>query len=104
MYFSNPILSVTVGTAVADSAEIIYTDRAGGRFAVPDGSSITSITWYDAPKPGGTFVTAYDEFGVACVQTVAAGKSYEIPVTLAGAGALKAVGDAAGTIDVYLKG
>lgn len=103
-YISNPIDSVTVGTTAAASEEIIYSDRAGGRFQVPAGSSITSITWYDAPKSGGTFVPASDEYGVAIVQTVAAGKSYEIPTSLAGAGALKAVGDAAGAIAVYMKG
>jgi len=95
---------VTVDTVLADSEEIIYSDRAGGRFHVPTGSSITSITWYDAPESGGTFLPSYDEFGAAITQTVAAGQSYEIPVALAGARVLKAVGDADGTIVIILKG
>lgn len=104
MYASSLIDEVTVGTTSAASEEIIYSDRAGGRFQVPSGSSITSITWYDAPKVGGAYVAAYDEFGVAITQTVSAAKSYEIPIALAGSAAIKAVGDAAGTIVVYAKG
>jgi len=82
----------------------LYTDQAGGRYQVPAGSSIAALTWYDAPVPGGTYVAAYDEFVAAITQVVAAGNSYEIPTALAGAGAIKAVGDAAGTIIVSLKG
>lgn len=103
MYKSSPF-TVTVDTTAAASEEIVFSDQAGGRFQVPAGSSITSITWWDAPEPDGTFVAAYDEFGAAITQVVSAGKSYEIPSSLAGAGALKAVGDAAGTIVVNLKG
>ncbi len=96
-------LAVVVGAAVADSDEIPYGNFAGGRFHVPAGSSITTITWYDAPVLGGTYLSSYTEAGVAITQTVAAGKSYEIPLSLASARALKAVGNAAGTIDVCLK-
>ena len=76
-YISNPIDSVTVGTTAAASEEIIYSDRAGGRFQVPAGSSITSITWYDAPKSGGTFVPASDEYGGD--QQTSMGKSMRYP-------------------------
>lgn len=98
------IADVVVDTVLADADEIIFTDRLGGRFYVPAGSTITSITWYDAPVVGGTFLASYDADGVALVQTVAAGNSYEIPPSLAGAAALKMVGDADGTVDVILKG
>lgn len=104
MYISNAIDSVTVGAAEADSEEIIFTDREVGRFQVPTGSDITTLTWYDAPKPGGTYVAAHDSEGNAVTQTVSAAKSYPIPTALQGAGAIKAVGDAAGTIAVYMKG
>ena len=111
MYASSLIDEVTVGTTSAASEEIIYSDHVpslepgdGGRFQVPSGSSITSITWYDAPEVGGAYVAAYDEFGVAITQTVSDAKSYEIPTSLAGSAAIKAVGDAAGTIVVYAKG
>ena len=97
-------MSVAVATSVDDSKEIIFEDWGGGRVYIPSGSSITSLTWYDAPEPGGTYHAANDEDSVALVQTVEAGKSYEIPVSLAGAGALKIVGDATGTVTVTLKG
>jgi hypothetical protein len=100
---SSLIEGVAVATAVANSKEIIFTDQAGGFYTVPTGSSITSMTWHTAAKPGGTYVAAYDEAGIAVVQTVEGGRSYELPGALAGAGALKAVGDAAGTIDLNLK-
>lgn len=102
-YFSNPV-TVAVTDALATAQEIIFSDQAGGRVYIPSGSSITSLTWYDAPEPGGTFLASYDEYGTALAQTVAAEKSYEIPVSLAGAGALKVVGDAAGTIYLAIKG
>jgi hypothetical protein len=104
MYISNAIDSVTVGKTEATSEEIIFTDREVGRFQVPTGSDITTITWYDAPKPGGTYVAAYDSAGNAVTQTVSAAKSYQIPTALEGAGAIKAVGNNEGTIAVYMKG
>jgi hypothetical protein len=95
--------SVVVNTAAATSGEILFTEFGGGFFYVPTGSSITSITWYTAPASGGTYLAANDEDGVAIVQTVAAAKAYAIPSGLFGACVLKAVGDAAGTIDVFMK-
>ena len=102
----NYIPSVTVATAVATSTAIPFGDQEGGRFHVPVGSSITALTWYDSmsKEADATFLAAYDELGVAVTQTVAAGYSYEIPTSLAGSAMLKAVGDAAGTINVCIKG
>lgn len=104
MYASNNIVDLAVGTTAAASGEIIYSDWAGGRFHVPTGSSITTITWYDAIVPGGDYLPSNDATPEALTQTVAAGQSYEIPPSLAGAASLKLVGDAAGTVDVALKG
>lgn len=103
-FYGSVAFTVTVDSTLADAEEICYTDQAGGRFHVPTGSSITSITWYDATTSGGTFRASYDEYGSAVTQTVSAAKSYAIPAALAGAAFLKAVGDADGTIDVTLKG
>jgi hypothetical protein len=104
MYQFNRLGLRTVDTVLADCQEILYEDRVGGRYAIPAGSNIVSITWYDASTPGGTFYASYDADGVQLVQTVSAEKSYEIPPSLAGAAALKAVGSHDGQIDVYLKG
>lgn len=95
---------IVCDTTAAATEYVIYTDRVGGRFYVPAGSSITAITWYDAPKYDDTFLASCDQFGDAITQTVAAGYSYEVPTALAGAGAIKAVVDAAGTLDFALKG
>jgi hypothetical protein len=102
--FSIRMDDVTVATAVANSGEILCSEFALGMVYVPAGSSLTTLTWYAAEKAGGTYTAAYDELGNAVVQTVAAAKCYQVPVALAGAAALKIVGNAAGTVDVVLKG
>lgn len=100
---SSLIKNVTVAAAVADSQELTFTDQVAGRFSVPSGSSITAITWYTADRVGGGYLPAYDEANQAVEQTVAAGRSYELPNALLGAAAIKAVGNVAGTIDINLK-
>ena len=102
--FTTTIPSVTVATAVANSEEIMSGSYAGGMIFVPSGSTITTITWYAAEKAGGTYLAAYDADGVALTQTVAASKAYEIPAALFGCRAIKAVGNAAGTLAISLKG
>lgn len=95
---------IAADTAVGTTAEIAYVDREHGEFVVPSGSSITSITWHAAEKPGGTYGAAQDESGTAVTQTVAAGESHPIPDALRGAGAIKPVTNAAGTLHVLTKG
>lgn len=99
-----PQETVTVATAVASSEEIKYGGFAFGEIYIPTGSSITSLTWYTASENGGTYMAAYDEDGVAVTQTVSAAKAYPIPTALAGCKAIKAEGDAAGVMDVVMKG
>lgn len=95
---------LTVDTVLADAEELGFSDWITGIVYVPSGSTITSLTWYAAYERGGTFYAAYDSNGDAVTQTVAATKAYPIPLALAGAVALKAVGDADGTVYVSLKG
>jgi len=102
-YVSTEVVSAAAAAALADSTEIIFSDKVGGRFHVTSGS-IATLTWYDATKPGGTFRASLDEYGNAVTQTVTNGGSYKIPDSLAGAAALKAVGNVAGVLDVVLKG
>ena len=102
--FSQTVLSLAITASAATTAEIGYEGWASGMVYVPSGSSLTSLTWYVAPVSGGTYVAAQDGAGNAKTSTVSAGKAVPIPADLLGAGALKAVGNTTGTIDVSLKG
>lgn len=90
-------------TDVATNPVIDFRGAAGGTVFVPAGSSITSLTWYAAPDPEGDFLPLNDADG-AIVQTVEAGKAYDLPAACFGARALKVDPDAAGSIHVSLKG
>ncbi len=107
IYRFSTFQTVAVTTALSTTQEIPFGNFTTGRVYVPVGSGITSLTWYDNYVPGGTCLASQDgalPAAAAIVQTVAAGKSYPIPFDLVGAVALKAVGNAAGTIYVSLKG
>lgn len=102
---------VAVTTSLATTQEIPYGEFAGGVVHVPNGSSITSLTWHSSHKQGGDYEPAMHSVNehvtpitfVATVQTVAADGAYPIPVELVGSAALKIVGDAAGTVYVSFK-
>lgn len=102
---SNTIITVTSGVTAAASTEIIFGSYAGGMVFLPAGVGVTTITWYAAEQPGGTYLVAYDEDGVAVTQTVSHTKAYAIPSALHGARAIKAVASAgtASTIIASLK-
>jgi hypothetical protein len=104
--FSNTIPDLTVAVAVADSEEISFGSYSGGFIFTESDSGITTITWYVAEKPGGTYLVAYDEDSVAITQTVTTSRAYAIPSALFGARAVKAVASAgtADTVMVCLKG
>ena len=78
---------------------------------IPNGSTITSLTWWSSHKIGGEYEAALHLVNgaltpmtyVATVQTVAADGAYPIPEGLVGSATLKAVGNAAGTVYVSLK-
>lgn len=94
--------SRTLDSTLADGPEISLAEVVGGFVHIPTGSSITSLTWYTAPKrtaEGGTYVAAHDENGTAITQTVAASKSYAIPPKLLGAKWAKAVPNADGAVE-----
>lgn len=86
--------------------EIPFKDVSAAMIVMPGSTSITTLTFYTAVDSGGTFVTAYDDAASpqAITLTVSASKSYPFPAKLFAAGAIKIVGDAAGTIDISLKG
>lgn len=97
------ISDVQVDTVLADAQEIMVGDYIVGMVFVPAASPLTSLTWHAAPARGGTYLPAYDVDGLPIVQAVAAGRAYPLPVDLAGCRALKAVGNADGTVHVSLK-
>lgn len=104
--FTTRVMSLDVATSAGSCDVLPFGGYASGRIYVPAGSSLTTLTFYDAPYAEGTFVASYDDAGTpaAITLTVSAGKSYPIPAKLYGAGAIKIVGNAAGTVDVSLKG
>jgi hypothetical protein len=71
---------------------------------VPSGSPITSLAYYGAMEPGGTYVAIQNGEGQAATQTVAAGNGYPIPDECTSYGALKLVANAAGTVELSCKG
>jgi hypothetical protein len=95
--------TLSLTTSLATTPVIGYENWAGGSIVIPNGSSITTLTWYGAPTADGTFVAAQDSTGAAVTQTVAAAKAYPIPDALFGYAALKVVADAAGTVIACLK-
>lgn len=100
VHIYNPVAQVvTVATAVADSEERKQERFAGGIIEVPVGSSISSLTFYHSTLEGGTYLPLYDEYGAAVTMSVSAGSAYVQPSALNVCSHLKAVGNAAGTIN-----
>lgn len=96
-----------LNTAEGTTPEIPFTGFAGGRIYIPAGSSITALTFWDAPVPGGTFLPSYDDAATPAPLAwtgLTAGRSYLIPPKLFGAGAIKIVVNVAGTVYISRKG
>lgn len=91
--------TVTVDQTLADSSSIDYRRHGSGTFTVPNGSTITTLTWYSSHEDvDASFMAAYTEANAAVTQTVAADRRYPIPAALAGAYYIRATGNADGTI------
>ena len=95
--------TVALNTAIGTTEEIKYTEVAGGVVTAPAGTSITTLTWWTAPYPGGTYGAAMDGAAAAITSTIAATQSVAIPSALFGAGAIKAVTNASGDVQISLK-
>jgi hypothetical protein len=82
------------------TAAIPYRDYAAGTVYVPAASStMTTLTFHVAPKPGGTYLPLYNSSG-AVVMTVAHTRAYPLPAELKGCQAFKMVANAAGNVEV----
>lgn len=95
---------LSLNTAVGTTDELDMRSAAGGTVQIPSGSSITSLTYYAATEPGGTYSALYTDSGTAVTQTVAADRVYDMPSAVAACGAVKIVANAAGAVKVTLKG
>lgn len=85
------------------TAAILKAGYSHGTVRVPNGSSITSITWYAKRSSSDTAVALYDQDGVAVSQTVAADRVVELNTALAGCKYAVPKTDAAGTLYVHLE-
>jgi hypothetical protein len=101
----NTVLSkIAVGTTVGASDSIPFADYAGGEVYIPAASSITTLTWWGSDD-GVTYYAIQDGAGTA-VQSIdlAASEACPIPDECFGCAYLRAVGNAAGTVKLTLKG
>ncbi len=101
--FNQAHTEVSVTTAVATTEEILFGSYSMGMLQVASGSAATTLTFHTAEKKGGTYLPAYDYDGNAVVLTVAAGRSYPIPLALSGAVAFKMVGNDTATLTIPMK-
>lgn len=104
--------AVVLTTSSSTTPTISFQRSVAGMVHIPSGSSITTLTWYSgytapatsaAAESATVFVAAQDSSGTAVTQTVAAAKSYPIPIALAGSRYLRVTGDAAGTVYITWK-
>jgi hypothetical protein len=95
-YYANS-LTVAITDSAATTDEVEYGELYYAMVFVPSGSSITSLTFSASHERGGTYCAAYSG-STAVSLTVAAGRCYVLPATLAGARFIKMVGNTSGTV------
>lgn len=98
------LLTIAVTDTLSTTAEVLFGEAKYALVYVPAGSTITSLTFYAAPARAGTHLALYDTDGNAVIVTVAAGRVYPVPSACQGAGAIKMVGDADGSVQVSWQG
>ena len=89
VYSYNSVYALT--TALATTQEV--SDFGEARYMmvyVPATSTLTTLTFYASPQPGGTYYALYNGT-TAVTLTVAAGRCYKVPLDIQGARALKMV-------------
>ena len=99
-------LTVTAGTAIADSTVIDFRGFAGGVFLLTATGSPTTLTWYACDTEDGTFLPIYwtkDSTETAVTSAVTKNRAQMIPAACFGASYLKAASDAAATLKLTLK-
>lgn len=89
--------TVSITDAVGTTPVINYRGYRKGFVYVPNGSSLTGLTWYASDSEDGDYEACHDGSS-AITSTVAADRAVPLPTTLEGAAYLKAVGNAAGNV------
>lgn len=96
---------VSVGTDAADSKAIPVENHASFTVHVPAGSSITSLSVYSATSENGNYLPLKDAAkAAAAITDLTAGEAYQLPISTFGLAWMKLVGDAAGVVDLVMKG
>jgi len=95
-------LSVTLDSTIGDTPEIQFAGMRVGVVIIPNGSTITTLTYHVAEKLGGTYLPLHDEGGSAITHSVAADKAYQLPPELHGATAIKIVPNNDGAVFLTL--
>lgn len=98
-YQWNSEISTTDSLTTTD--EVLLDGAEQGTLYVPAGSTITSVSFYVAPAPGGTFVALYSAT-TAVELTTTVSRAYAIPAAVFGARAMKMVCNTSGTLPVSL--
>jgi hypothetical protein len=101
--YTAAIGSVTVGTTVAASAAIDFSNSDRGMIFVPAGATFVTLTWHASTSMNGTYLPARSESNVAVTTTVVAGQAYPIPDVLRNSSFLKITGDVAGVVGITMK-
>jgi hypothetical protein len=96
--------ALALTTSTTTTAQLAYGAYSGGTIHVPTGSSITTLTYYAYDHEAAAYSALYDADGVAVTQTVAATNAYPILDSAYGVRTLVLVANAAGTVNVDLKG
>lgn len=94
---------IAITAALSTTYSMDFRKWAGGNVMIPAGSSITTLTFYSSLDDG-NFIPLYDSNASAVSLTVVASGSYPLPDAVFGCGDIKMVGNAAGNVDILLKG
>ena len=88
---------VSLTDAIGTTPQLSFRGFRKGYVYVPNGSSLTGLTWYASATDRGDFEACHDGSS-AITSTVAADRAVPLPSGLEGAAYIKAVGNAAGTV------
>lgn len=98
------VLALTLDDTLANTPVVNFSSASGGQIIIPSGSPITTLTYHTGYDTTVTFVPLNTSAGVAVTQTVAAGKSYDLPAAVFGSALLKITVNADGAVVLVNKG
>jgi len=95
--------SVSLTTSSTTTPEVDLREYAGGIILVPNGSSLTALTFWAGDKLGGAYEALHDAAAAAVTRIVAADQAVPIPDECFGCGFMRITGNVAGTVTITLK-